>query len=118
MFAYQLAVVVDDAMQGINHIVRGADLLMSTPRQVYLQHVLGLPSTRYTHIPIVKNADGEKLSKQTLAPALQQQQASQHIYDALIFLNHTPPTSLNRASLSDIWDWAISNWRTTNLSTS
>ena len=118
LFAYQLAVVVDDAMQGINHSVRGADLLMSTPRQVYLQHLLGLPNIHYTHIPIVKNADGEKLSKQTLAPALQQQQASQLIYDALIFLNHAPPASFNRASLSDIWDWAIANWRTTNLRTS
>jgi glutamyl-Q tRNA(Asp) synthetase len=115
IFAYQLAVVVDDAMQGVNHIVRGADLLMSTPRQIYLQHVLELPSIQYAHIPVVKNAQGEKLSKQTLAPAIQGQQASQLLIEALSFLQQSPPTSLYRATQAEIWEWAIAHWQIQHL---
>jgi len=70
-WAYQLAVVVDDAEQGVTDVVRGADLLDSTPRQIYLQRLLGVPTPRYLHVPVVRNAAGEKLSKQTGAPAVQ-----------------------------------------------
>jgi len=70
LWAYQLAVVVDDGMQRISDVVRGADLLDNTPRQIFLQHALGLPSPRYLHVPVVLNTHGEKLSKQTLAPPL------------------------------------------------
>ena len=69
-WAYQLAVVVDDADQGVTDIVRGADLLDSTPRQILLQRLLGVPTPRYLHVPVVRNDDGEKLSKQTGAPAV------------------------------------------------
>lgn len=115
LFAYQLAVVVDDALQGVTHVIRGADLLMSTPRQIYLQHLLNLPATQYAHIPIVKNAAGEKLSKQTLAAAINPQQAKQQLLDALSFLNQSPPDSLYQATLNEIWHWAISNWKLSRL---
>jgi len=86
LFAYQLAVVVDDADQGITDVVRGADLLWSTPRQVLLQHLLGVPTPRYLHLPVATNAHGEKLSKQTLAPAVEPARAGPWIADALAFL--------------------------------
>ena len=76
LFAYQLAVVVDDARQGISEVVRGADLLDSTPRQIVLQRALNAPTPRYTHLPLLVNAAGEKLSKQTLAPAIPADQAA------------------------------------------
>lgn len=115
LFAYQLAVVVDDALQGITHVVRGADLLLSTPRQIYLKQLLGLPDTVYAHIPIVKNAAGEKLSKQTLAPALTLQQAKHQLLEALKFLDQSPPNSLNSATLKEIWHWAIAHWQINRL---
>lgn len=110
-FTYQLAVVVDDAAQGVTHVVRGADLLNSTPRQIYLQQRLNLPTPHYAHIPIARNAAGEKLSMQTLAKAIEVNQANQQIWQALQFLGQQPPASLQYASLQEVWQWAINHWK-------
>ncbi|MEY2631522.1 MAG: hypothetical protein RIR00_176 [Pseudomonadota bacterium] len=115
-FAYQLAVVVDDGWQGITHVVRGADLLDSTPRQIHLQRCLGLPQPEYAHLPVAVNAAGEKLSKQTLAPALNPAQAPALLWAALDFLNQAPPKELQQASLPPLWDWAIAHWRCERIS--
>jgi glutamyl-Q tRNA(Asp) synthetase len=111
LFAYQLAVVADDAAQGITHIVRGADLLDSTPRQLYLQQVLGFATPNYAHIPIVANIVGEKLSKQTLAEPIDISLPEYHILNALSFLGQQPPAELKNANLNEIWCWATSNWK-------
>ncbi len=111
LFTYQLAVVVDDSEQGVTHVVRGADLLNSTPRQIYLQQQLSLPIPQYAHIPIVRNSAGEKLSKQTLASSINTAIAKEQICQALKFLGQNPPADLQFASLADIWQWAINNWQ-------
>ncbi len=96
-FAYQLAVVVDDADQGVTDVVRGADLLDSTARQIYLQRMLGLPAPRYLHVPVAVNAAGEKLSKQTGAPALDLSRPDRVLRDALAFLGQAPTGDLDEA---------------------
>ena len=109
-YAYQLAVVVDDAAQSITDIVRGADLIDSTPRQIWLQRCLGLPTPRYAHLPVATNAAGEKLSKQTLAPALDAARAAETLVQALGFLGQSPPTELAGAPLAEVWQWAHAHW--------
>ncbi len=109
-FAYQLAVVVDDAEQGISHVVRGADLLYSTPRQILLQRLLGLPTPRYGHLPVALNAAGEKLSKQSHAVPLCRSQAIPAVLAALRFLGQEPPLELHDAALGELWQWAIANY--------
>lgn len=110
LYAYQLAVVVDDAAQGITHIVRGADLLDSTPRQIWLQRLLSLPTPHYAHLPVVVNAHGEKLSKQTLAQPLGTAQPASALWEALVFLGQQPPTEL-RSDLASLWQWAKAHWQ-------
>jgi glutamyl-Q tRNA(Asp) synthetase len=110
-FAYQLAVVVDDAYQQITDVVRGADLADSTPRQIHLQKLLGLPSPRYRHVPVVTNERGEKLSKQTLAPALDCNAAPDLLAKALRFLGQDVPAELP-PDLPAIWAWARANFGT------
>jgi glutamyl-Q tRNA(Asp) synthetase len=110
-FAYQLAVVVDDAAQGVTHIVRGADLLDSTPRQIYLQQLLGAQTPHYAHVPVATNSLGEKLSKQTLAKALDSSRANFAMFEALNFLGQNPPPTLKNATLDEVWCWAIANWQ-------
>lgn len=111
LFAYQLAVVVDDADAGVTDVVRGADLLASTPRQIHLQHLLGLPRPRYAHVPVAVNAAGEKLSKQTLARAVSHWPPSRALHAALAFLGQEPPTELADAPLATLHDWGIAHWR-------
>lgn len=115
-FAYQLAVVVDDAAQGITRVVRGADLLDSTPRQIHLQRLLRLETPEYAHIPVVVGADGMKLSKQTLAPALAEGRESQQLSAALEFLGHAPPRELRCGPVRELWRWAIGEWRLERVS--
>lgn len=111
IYAYQLAAVVDDAAQAITHVVRGADLLVSTPRQIFLQKLLALPEPHYCHLPIAVNAHGEKLSKQTLAAPLDATHAVQTLWRALAFLGQQPPAELLQTSQREIWQWAHRNWR-------
>ena len=110
LFAYQLAVVVDDAEQGITDVVRGADLLASTPRQIVLQRLLGFESPRYAHLPAAVNASGEKLSKQTLARPLDAARAPALIAAALEFLGQDPPGALRRADVREVWNWSLAHW--------
>lgn len=110
VYAYQLAVVIDDAEQNITDVVRGADLLASTPRQVHLQRLLGLATPRYVHLPVAVNEAGEKLSKQTLAAPFDPARPVPALVSALDFLGQSPPAGLRRASLPALWDWALANW--------
>lgn len=114
-YAYQLAVVVDDAYQKINHIIRGIDLIDSTGRQLYLQTLLGLPAPNYGHIPVIVNAQGQKLSKQHFAQALDLSHPEQLIITALSYLQQNPEPQLLQAKLEDILDWAIQHWHPKNL---
>ena len=92
----------------LDHVVRGADLLVSTPRQIWLQQQLGLNTPQYCHLPLLVNQAGEKLSKQTLAPAIDAAFALEALQLALQRLGHFPPEPLD--SLSEFWSWAIKNW--------
>ena len=97
LFAYQLAVVVDDAAQGVTDVVRGADLLDSTARQICLQRLLGLPTPRYLHVPMAVDRRGEKLSKQSGAPAVHARDARAQLAMALAFLGQPPADTLAQA---------------------
>jgi glutamyl-Q tRNA(Asp) synthetase len=115
LFAYQLAVVVDDAFQGITQIVRGADLLWNTPRQIYLQGLLDLPTPGYAHVPLITNAAGQKLSKQTLAPALPEAGRGAVLGRALATLGHPAPAEMEGASPAALLEWASAHWRIENV---
>lgn len=115
LFAYQLAVVVDDEMQGITHIVRGADLLDSTPRQIFLQQALGYAHPAYLHVPVAANTAGEKLSKQTLAQALDSDNTSHDLWQALAFLGQQPPVALQTDHHAVIWQWALAHWQPAHI---
>jgi len=110
VFAYHLAVVVDDARIGVTEVVRGADLLASTPRQILLQRALGLPTPAYGHLPVLAESDGRKLAKSRHALPLDADAAPQQLWQALSWLEQSPPAELARTSVRELWAWAIPNW--------
>lgn len=113
IYTYQLAVVVDDAAQGITHVVRGADLLTSTPRQVALQQALEFPTPAYRHLPVVLDAGGDKLSKQTLATPLDVAAPLPALLAAAGFLRMPVPVGAvgkEIGTVSEFWQWARASW--------
>ena len=112
LVAYHLAVVVDDHLQGITDIVRGIDLMDSTPRQIWLQRLLVYSTPNYRHIPVAVNPDGSKLSKLTGAVALPHDRTGSMLVTALRALRQQPPADLAACSVADIWQWAFKHWRT------
>jgi len=107
LYAYQLAVVIDDDFQGVTQVVRGADLLDSTCRQMCLQEALGFNSPDYMHLPLAISADGKKLSKRIQADPVKHQDPAFAVKTALMFLGQQPPENLG---LGPLWDWAKVNW--------
>jgi glutamyl-Q tRNA(Asp) synthetase len=106
-FAYQLAVVVDDAFQGVTDVVRGADLIDSTPRQIWLQRCLGVPTPNYLHLPVALDAAGQKLSKQTRAPPLDLGLVGATLWQAFTFLGLVLPAELRGATPPALWSAAL-----------
>jgi glutamyl-Q tRNA(Asp) synthetase len=110
-FAYQLAVVVDDALQGVTHVVRGADLLDSTPWQLALQHSLDLPAPAYLHLPLILEPDGGKLAKSRRSVPLDPARAGRQLHRALRLLRQEPPAELELEPGITVLQWACANWR-------
>lgn len=110
IIAYQLAVVIDDYRQNITHVVRGFDLLQSTPKQLFLQQVLGFPSPAYCHVPMIVDQQGNKLSKQTFAQAVSSKNPEKILCLLLSLLKQNPPANLKTTSVHNIMQWAIENW--------
>jgi glutamyl-Q tRNA(Asp) synthetase len=109
-YAYQLAVVVDDAAQGVSEIVRGADLLASTAWQRVLQRALALPEVHYVHVPLVTEADGSKLAKSRQSPPAQGREPGALLWQLFTLLKMAPPAELQRAKPAQLWAWAHSHW--------
>jgi glutamyl-Q tRNA(Asp) synthetase len=110
IIAYQFAVVVDDDLQHVNHIVRGFDLLDATPKQIYLQQLLGLSTPRYMHVPVIVDEHGYKLSKQTQALAVGLTSPHRVIFELLVLLKQNPPNELQDAPVTELLSWAVENW--------
>ena len=110
VFAYQLAVVVDDAWQGITDIVRGADLLASTGWQIALQQALELPVPRYGHLPLLTEPGGAKLAKSRRSVPLEPARAGAALCSVLRLLNQAPPAELARAPAAEVLSWALGHW--------
>ncbi len=115
-FSYLLAVVVDDAAQGISHVVRGADLLDQTPRQIYLQRALDLPTPCYAHVPVLTEADGSKLAKSAHSVPADRTTPCAQLLHILRLLQLDPPGSLSGAAVGELWAWARENWAPIRLS--
>ncbi len=110
--AYQLAVVVDDAFQGITEVVRGSDLLESTARQIHLQHALGLPTPAYVHHPLAVGVDGRKLGKRFDSDPVGRLSATEAVSVALQFLGQEPPGGME---LKELWSWAFRHWQAESI---
>ena len=110
--AYQLAVVVDDAFQGITEVVRGSDLLESTARQIHLQHALGLPTPAYAHHPLALGDDGKKLGKRFGSDPVGRLPAAEVVSAALQFLGQNPPGGME---LKKLWSWACEHWQAESI---
>lgn len=110
IIAYQLAAAVDDRQELITEVVRGYDLLDSTPKQIYLQQLLGYGSPNYMHVPIIVDIHGQKLSKQSYAEAVDRRDPKTVLYDVLELLRQHPPKALRGAPVSELLEWAIAHW--------
>lgn len=115
IIAYHLAAAIDEHQQQITEVVRGTDLLSSTPRQIYLQQILNFSSPAYCHIPVLVDEFDIKLSKQTGATAISIKEPCKTLFKVLSLLKHSPPKELTRAPPNDLLDWAIANWNITKL---
>lgn len=111
IIAYQFAVVIDDHLQQVTRVVRGCDLLEATPRQIYVHQLLALPIPEYLHVPIIVDAQGYKLSKQTLATAVDTQRVSEVLFELLVLLRQGPPDELRHAPAAELLSWAIAHWQ-------
>lgn len=110
IIAYQFAVVIDDDLQQVNHIVRGFDLLEATPKQIYLQQLLGLSTPGYMHVPVIVDEQGYKLSKQTRATAVDLNSPHRVVFELLVLLKQAPPNELQHAPVAEQLTWAIEHW--------
>lgn len=110
IIAYQFAVVIDDNIQGVNHVVRGSDLLNATIRQIYLHRLLGINTPSYMHLPIIVDSHGQKLSKQSKAQAVTQSDPVHVLYKLLHLLKQKPPVELQKATVKELLNWAVAHW--------
>lgn len=115
IFAYHLAVVIDDNRQGITEVVRGCDLLSSTPRHIHLQRALAIPTPRYAHLPLVSDEGGRKLSKSAQSLPIVATNAPFLLWQTLSLLRQSPPLELQSSPASEIWSWAIAHWNLGHL---
>ena len=115
IIAYQFAVVIDDALQQVNQVVRGSDLLDETAKQIYLQQLLGLATPGYMHVPVIVDPQGYKLSKQTQATAVDLTMPDRVIFQLLGLLRQNPPIELQQAPATELLSWAIAHWNPTGL---
>jgi glutamyl-Q tRNA(Asp) synthetase len=115
LFAYQLAVVVDDIEQKVSRVIRGSDLLEVTARQIFLFQLLKAKVPQFGHVTLATHLNGQKLSKQNLAPPLESQDSGANICKALIFLGQDPPKELHNANATELLDWGKQYWQLTYI---
>lgn len=115
IIAYQLAVVIDDQLQNISHVIRGFDLLDSTPRQIFLQQTLAYATPDYCHVPIIVDSQGHKFSKQTFAQAVSIEKPEKTLFLLLELLKQHPPQQLRKASVKELINWAVEHWQSNSL---